>query len=76
MLLPRMVLRPLDGRKFHMARDEIHRRCRLFVAGDWRRLLQEVPTPISSAEREQRQQRRDQLLGQQCFALAKIFCFR
>ena len=63
MLLPRMVLRPLDGRKFHLARGEIHRRCRLFVAGDWRRLIQEVPAPISSAEREQRQQRRDRERG-------------
>ena len=61
-LMPRLLFGPL-GCTREAASRAMRRRCRLFCAGEWQALWQEMPVPPTAGEREARQRERDRLRG-------------
>ena len=52
LLLPRLVLFPLGGLSSRKAENEVPRRCRMFVQGQWAQLWSEAPTVFTPEARE------------------------
>jgi len=51
LLIPRMVMCPLGGLTSGKASAEFRRRCRLFVNGGWRELMDTAPPPLTAEMR-------------------------
>ena len=63
LLFPRLLLWPVYGVSGHKRQREFRRRAQLFVAGGWEQLWNDMPPPLTAADRAARQRDRDTKRG-------------